>query len=594
MPTKSWVRSKFRNGYLRIAVALLCVVAFFAIGSVLVFNSNKSVLIANHEEPALRHQIIEIRDLLNKSSIEVQLIPRLKPENVKLFLPEAASAMVEIEKKVAAVCQKKGHTEPDGNQDFEKLCNEFLKADQVDFAVLKSGIQTSGEVLPHGLEGLVKALEMKKEILSRMEKSTLAQGHDAFESKVLNFVVILLPVAVAILVIPLAILIASSKKLKRGLANHIRSLDELSGKNEKSSERLRTASELMSTASTQQSAAIQQTSSSIVQIRTMLSETEKRVREVQEIGTEMDSEAGGGREIMHKMEQSMLAIEETNKQIQSFEEILNQIESKTKVINDIVFKTQLLSFNASIEAARAGQYGRGFSVVAEEVGKLAMLSGDAATEIDQLLGQSADRVSKIVASVTEKVREGKVVSQDAFVRFGDLANRAKLISVKVDQVAHATTEQSGGIDQTVRAMEQVKIAAVENKKAADEVHRIADSVFGLSAQIMEVIQTMNRYGSGRGRQVEVEEQTAADRRSEDTAVRESAVARSQRMTVSESLATKVEVTPSDAERETSRHTGSNAASRKSQRAPAKVVSVASRRSISQVSADDPSFKKVDS
>ena len=52
-------------------------------------------------------------------------------------------------------------------------------------------------------------------------------------------------------------------------------------------------------------------------------------------------------------------------------EAFNMIEAKTKVINEIAFQTKLLSFNASVEAARAGESGKGFSVVAEEVGKLA-------------------------------------------------------------------------------------------------------------------------------------------------------------------------------------------------------------------------------
>ena len=65
--------------------------------------------------------------------------------------------------------------------------------------------------------------------------------------------------------------------------------------------------------------------------------------------------------------------------------IIQEIEDKTKAIDEIVFQTKLLSFNASVEAERAGEHGRGFSVVAQEVGNLAQLSGKSAAEINEIL-----------------------------------------------------------------------------------------------------------------------------------------------------------------------------------------------------------------
>src|SRR6056297_538175 len=74
--------------------------------------------------------------------------------------------------------------------------------------------------------------------------------------------------------------------------------------------------------------------------------------------------------------QGMRKLEDSISSLEDIKGIVEQIKKKTAVINDIVFETQLTSFNASIEAARAGQHGKGFAVVAEEVGKLARLSGD--------------------------------------------------------------------------------------------------------------------------------------------------------------------------------------------------------------------------
>lgn len=74
----------------------------------------------------------------------------------------------------------------------------------------------------------------------------------------------------------------------------------------------------------------------------------------------------------------------SNKKITEITKVISEVAAKTQVINEIVFKTKLLSFNASVEAARAGDQGRGFSVVAEEVGNLAKMSGDAAKEISNI------------------------------------------------------------------------------------------------------------------------------------------------------------------------------------------------------------------
>ena len=99
---------------------------------------------------------------------------------------------------------------------------------------------------------------------------------------------------------------------------------------------------------------------------------------------------------MDDMVTSMNSIKEVNGRLTNMAHIINEISKKTVVINDIVFKTQLLSFNASIEAARAGVHGKGFAVVAEEVGKLAQLSGEASNEIDSLLIKSNKDVSSIL------------------------------------------------------------------------------------------------------------------------------------------------------------------------------------------------------
>jgi methyl-accepting chemotaxis protein len=225
----------------------------------------------------------------------------------------------------------------------------------------------------------------------------------------------------------------------------------------------------------------------------MLSQTANHVREVQNMTATVNDKTVDGSQIMNRMESSMVAIEQANSQLQSFEEIIRSIKEKTQIINDIVFKTQLLSFNASIEAARAGQYGRGFAVVAEEVGKLAQMSGSASKEIDQLLADSQKRVTQIVDAVQDRVRDGKEVSGEALKRFNEIAKQIVTISDKVNQVGEATLEQEGGVEQTARAMDQMDETALHNKKGAEQMFKIAERVRQLSHSVRAVTEGLSVY-----------------------------------------------------------------------------------------------------
>jgi methyl-accepting chemotaxis protein len=92
--------------------------------------------------------------------------------------------------------------------------------------------------------------------------------------------------------------------------------------------------------------------------------------------------------------------------ISDLKESIRKINVKTQAINDIVAKTQLLSFNASLEASHAGQYGKGFVVVAEEVGRLAKTSGLAAKEIQNQITVSQGQIDATLSNFEKRFENG--------------------------------------------------------------------------------------------------------------------------------------------------------------------------------------------
>ncbi len=169
----------------------------------------------------------------------------------------------------------------------------------------------------------------------------------------------------------------------------------------------------LSQANIEQSMALKQTSTSskefrdsIIESKNYMSEARSKVRDTHELSAQGRDSVTSMRESMENLkevnQEIFLQIEESNKELSLINDAFIEISKKTNVINEIVFQTKLLSFNASIEAARANEHGKGFSAVASEIGILAKRSGDAAKEIEVLLKERLKTVQEIIDSTQIK------------------------------------------------------------------------------------------------------------------------------------------------------------------------------------------------
>jgi methyl-accepting chemotaxis protein len=204
--------------------------------------------------------------------------------------------------------------------------------------------------------------------------------------------------------------------------------------------------------------------------------------------------------------QIMTAIETSNHEIGEIVTIITEIGNKTKVINDIVFQTKLLSFNASVEAARAGEHGKGFAVVAEEVGNLAQMSGNAAKEISALLDGSTEKVQQTVSSTKskveglialgkQKVESGTEVAKRCGLVLNEIVGGAQEVTKMVDEIAHASGEQSKGIHEVNRAVEQLDQTTQQNASASEQAASAAEQLSSqaqtLRSSVEELLHTVN-------------------------------------------------------------------------------------------------------
>ena len=232
-------------------------------------------------------------------------------------------------------------------------------------------------------------------------------------------------------------------------------------------------SQKLAVSSTETDASLQSTMGSIEQISAVIAQTTKNAENGLVKAKESQDEAAEGLVVVQSFEKAMADINESNKKLELIRDVVHQIKVKTEVIDDIVFQTKLLSFNAAIEAARAGDHGKGFAVVSDEIGKLAAVSGGAADEIGVLLHQSTSQVDSTIAETGSKARAGERISMACADVFGKITINIQEMAVMVTAIANAAEEQELGMKQTSLAINNLSEVSNQNTQLAQQAQEMA-------------------------------------------------------------------------------------------------------------------------
>jgi methyl-accepting chemotaxis protein len=194
-------------------------------------------------------------------------------------------------------------------------------------------------------------------------------------------------------------------------------------------------------------------------------------------------------DLMHMMEGIKSAVGDSSSVITDLDAKSNRIGEIVNLITNIADQTNLLALNAAIEAARAGEHGKGFAVVADEVRKLAEDSGNAAKQISELIVQMQSGTKNAVNSMqrgSEEVHKGAESLGNSVKAIGDVVEAGNTIVKMVQEIAEATEKQSASIEEVNSSVNEVSTISEQSAAGAQQA---SASVQEQTASMQELSQS---------------------------------------------------------------------------------------------------------